>query len=114
MAKSQDTLRRMAHHVAHDVRMLGEALDQHPYDRLAYTTWFVHCRAVMDFFGKERRDEGDIHGSDYSTERPWSQIRGDVDGEGGPYRLLLENRRPHQTQKPNTNPAQTSAVTGVA
>jgi len=33
----------------------------------------------MDFFGENRRDDRDIHASDYSTTKPWKQIRGGTD-----------------------------------
>ena len=78
MAEKNDELRRMAHHVAHDVRMLKQAFEQQQHDSFAYTAWFVHCRTVMEFLGEERLDSRDVHASDYVGAKDWTEIRKDA------------------------------------
>ena len=65
MARSDEELRRAAHHVAHDIRMLGRAFERHQDDPFAYTAWVVHCRSVMEFFGENKNHKDDIHVSDF-------------------------------------------------
>ncbi len=60
MTRSDDELRRAAHHVAHDIRMLGRSFDRHQHDPFAYTAWFVHCRSVMEFFRESTENNDDI------------------------------------------------------
>ncbi len=64
MAKNDDKLRRAAHHVAHDVRMLGRAFDKRD-NAFAYTAWFVHCRSVMEFFREDKENKDDIVVTDF-------------------------------------------------
>ena len=68
MKKNDDELRRAAHHVAHDIRMLGRAFDRLQADAFAYTAWFIHCRSVMGFF-QVKGHSNDIL---VSTFLPWS------------------------------------------
>lgn len=70
MARNDDELRGAAHHVAHDIRMLGRAFDRLQNDAFAYTAWFVHCRSVMDFFREGKTDDDDINVSDFLTQGP--------------------------------------------
>ena len=64
MTKSDEELRRAAYHVAHDIQRLDRAFDQQA-NRFAYTSWFIHCRSVMEFFRKKKKHEDDIHASDF-------------------------------------------------
>ena len=84
MTRSDDELRRAAHHVAHDIRMLGRAFDRHQHDPFAYTAWFVHCRSVMCFFRKEKKQSSDIVVSDFLMPgTTWDEIKKGATEPGG-------------------------------
>lgn len=77
---TEEQLRQAATHVAHEVRMLRAAWHRRS-DALAYTAWFIHCRALMDFFedredGRPPKDGGNICASHFFTDRAmWCRVR---------------------------------------
>ena len=76
-AKQQRTdieLRRSAHHVSHDIRMLGRAFDEHRTSPFAYTSWFVHARSVMDFLDDTWKCDDDVIATDYMPLVQWIAI----------------------------------------
>lgn len=61
-APVEGSLKRAAKHVSHDIRRLGEAYSLRE-NSFAWTSWYVFCRSVMDFF-----DPGDPKGDDILAE----------------------------------------------
>lgn len=72
--RDDEDRRRAAHHIAHEIRMLGRAFDRHRADPFAYTAWFVHARSLTEFFRDgDKEKQTDIVASDFLSN--WSTVK---------------------------------------
>lgn len=63
-------LQLAAPHVAYEIRTLRLAWEHHGSNLFAYTSWYTHCRNLMDFFDGRGKDK-DLFARHYIDGTAW-------------------------------------------